>query len=514
MSEIKAIDKQSVHRICSGQVVVSMAIAGKELIENSLDAGALTIEIRLKEYGLDVIEVTDNGVGVEPSQYRALTLKHYTSKLSEFADLASIATFGFRGEALSSLCALSDVEISTRTKDQDAGSFLVYNANGEITSQEPCARECGTTVSLKNLFSHWPVRFKEIQKNLKREYGKLITLIQAYCLVRPDVRFTVYNQVGTGNKTAVLSTGGNKALRDNIIAVFGVKQVQTIQPFVQKITGSEDIKLEGFVSKPDLGAGRSTGDRQYLSINKRPCDLPKVIKAINEIYHQYNRHQYPFVILDITLPQQTCDVNITPDKRSVLLHEESVLIDLVKASLLELYEPSKGSFVMASSAISFARKVDLSEEKKKNSKGGTNATVSDLATTLSPDASMTSSSSRTSSSKRKSEEMLTATEDCRYGTDGVPTEGCRYGTDGVLDTAEVHLLDEDMAARCVDREGQEMSSSLLTDDAEFSKHDDGFPGENGRKEEPAQILEGPFKKHQVDVTEKNCFELEVQCSRL
>ncbi|KNC74613.1 hypothetical protein SARC_12845, partial [Sphaeroforma arctica JP610] len=106
---IKAIDKQSVHRICSGQVVVSLAVAVKELIENAIDAGATLIEIKLKNYGLEVMEVSDNGLGVAPANYESLTLKHHTSKISDFDDLAVIESFGFRGEALSSLCALGKV---------------------------------------------------------------------------------------------------------------------------------------------------------------------------------------------------------------------------------------------------------------------------------------------------------------------------------------------------------------------------------------------------------------------
>lgn len=193
---IEAIDQESVHRICSGQVVLTLAIAVKELVENALDAGATTIgkggwsfwlgryasgrerslmplagwrvttptDIRLKDYGSDTIEVADNGSGVPPESYAGLALKYHTSKLREFADLDSVSTFGFRGEALSSLCALrwvvgalgesslevsltyalplhSDLSVQTRTEAQEAGTLIHYNHSGTIASQEPCARE-------------------------------------------------------------------------------------------------------------------------------------------------------------------------------------------------------------------------------------------------------------------------------------------------------------------------------------------------------------------------------------
>ena len=131
MSSILPIKRKDVHRIQSGQVIVDLATAVKELVENSLDAGGTHVEVRLKEYGLTSFEVTDDGSGVEPSNYEALTLKHHTSKLSDFSDLEKTSSFGFRGEALSSLCGLSDsVVITTRVKEQAIGAQLEYDRSG------------------------------------------------------------------------------------------------------------------------------------------------------------------------------------------------------------------------------------------------------------------------------------------------------------------------------------------------------------------------------------------------
>ncbi|XP_063670512.1 uncharacterized protein LOC107966625 isoform X2 [Pan troglodytes] len=165
---IKPIDRKSVHQICSGPVVLSLSTAVKELVENSLDAGATNIDLKLKDYGVDLIEVSDNGCGVEEENFEGLTLKHHTCKIQEFADLTEVETFGFQGEALSSLCALSDVTISTCLASVKVGTRLVFDHDGKIIQKTPYPHPRGTTVSVKQLFSTLPVRHKEFQRNIKK----------------------------------------------------------------------------------------------------------------------------------------------------------------------------------------------------------------------------------------------------------------------------------------------------------------------------------------------------------
>ncbi|XP_055203827.1 putative postmeiotic segregation increased 2-like protein 2 [Gorilla gorilla gorilla] len=165
---IKPIDRKSVHQICSGPVVLSLSTAVKELVENSLDAGATNIDLKLKDYGVDLIEVSDNGCGVEEENFEGLTLKHHTCKIQEFADLTEVETFGFQGEALSSLCALSDVTISTCHASEKVGTRLVFDHDGKIIQKTPYPHPRGTTVSVKQLFSTLPVRHKEFQRNIKK----------------------------------------------------------------------------------------------------------------------------------------------------------------------------------------------------------------------------------------------------------------------------------------------------------------------------------------------------------
>ncbi|XP_021562061.1 mismatch repair endonuclease PMS2 isoform X3 [Carlito syrichta] len=313
---IKPIDRKSVHQICSGQVVLSLSTAVKELVENSVDAGATNIDLRLKDYGADLIEVSDNGCGVEEENFEGLTLKHHTSKIQEFADLTQVETFGFRGEALSSLCALSDVTISTCHTSAKVGTRLVFDHNGKIIQKTPYPRPRGMTVSVQQLFYTLPVRHKEFQRNIKKEYAKMIQVLHAYCIISAGIRVSCTNQLGQGKRQPVLCTGGSSSMKENIGSVFGQKQLQSLIPFVQ-LPPSDSIceeyglscsdtlhnlfYISGFISQCAHGVGRSSTDRQFFFINRRPCDPAKVSRLVNEVYHTYNRHQYPFVVLNISV---------------------------------------------------------------------------------------------------------------------------------------------------------------------------------------------------------------------
>ncbi|KAM3833997.1 mismatch repair endonuclease PMS2-like [Diretmus argenteus] len=350
---IKAIDRHSVHQICSGQVVLTLATAVKELVENSIDAGATNVDVKLKENGTELVEVSDNGKGVEEANFEGLTLKHHTSKLKDFSDLIHVETFGFRGEALSSLCALSDLSVVTCHESAQVGTKLVFDHNGVLVQRTPHPRQQGTTVSLQQLFYTLPVRHKEFQRNIKKEYTKMIHVLQSYCIISTGVRITCSNQTAQGKRSPVLSTSGSQSMRDNIGAIFGPKQLPNLLPF-QQLSPTENVKedyglgdaelpknlfsITGFVSRGDHGVGRSATDRQFFYINNRPCDPSKVTKLVNEVYHMYNRHQYPFVALNIAVASECVDVNVTPDKRQIFLQEEKLLLAILKTSLIAMYE--------------------------------------------------------------------------------------------------------------------------------------------------------------------------------
>ncbi|CAJ1969067.1 unnamed protein product [Sphenostylis stenocarpa] len=346
---IKPIGKGIVHRICSGQVILDLSSAVKELVENSLDAGATSIEISLKDFGEQWFQVIDNGCGIAPNNFKLLALKHHTSKLAEFHDLQSLTTFGFRGEALSSLCALGNLTVETRTVSEPVATHLTFDNSGVLVTERKTARQIGTTVMVKKLFSNLPVRSKEFSRNIRREYGKLVSLLnlfvnemiyifQAYALIAKGVRFVCTNTTGKNVRSVVLKTQGSGSLKDNIITVLGMNTFNCLEPVTLSI--SDSCKVEGFLSKSGQGNGRNLGDKQYFFVNGRPVDIPKVSKLVNELYKGANSKQYPIAILNFTVPTRAYDVNVTPDKRKIFFSEESAILQALREGLLQIYSAS------------------------------------------------------------------------------------------------------------------------------------------------------------------------------
>uniref|UniRef100_A0A2N9EC26 Sm domain-containing protein n=1 Tax=Fagus sylvatica TaxID=28930 RepID=A0A2N9EC26_FAGSY len=339
---IKPINKGVVHRICSGQVILDLSSAVKELVENSLDAGATGIEIALKDFGEESFQVIDNGCGISPNNYKVLALKHHTSKLSDFPDLQSLTTFGFRGEALSSLCALGNLTVETRTKNEPVATHLTYDHSGLLVAEKKTARQIGTTVTVKKLFSNLPVRGKEFRRNIRKEYGKLISLLNAYALIAKGVRLVCTNTTGKNVKSVVLKTQGTGSLKDNIITVFGMNIFNCLEPM--NICISDSCKVDGFLSRSGQGSGRNLGDRQFFFVNGRPVDMPKVGKLVNELYKSANSRQYPIAIMDFTVPTRACDVNVTPDKRKIFFSDESSILSALREGLQKIYSPSNACY--------------------------------------------------------------------------------------------------------------------------------------------------------------------------
>ncbi|XP_022689401.1 mismatch repair endonuclease PMS2-like [Varroa jacobsoni] len=353
---ISKLDSWSVHRICSGQVVISLAVAVKELVENALDAGAKEVIVRTREFGSKSIEVQDNGEGILPENYDSLCLKHFTSKLRKFSDLESIATFGFRGEALSSLCALGQVSVVTKHTSKEVGASLRYNNEGVLEESKPCARETGSTICVENIFSSLPVRHKQFMTALKKEFTKMVHFISGYALIARGVSLSVVNFDDKGRRNEVLKKRAHITYKDNIVDVFGYKEasklveyepvslpldVKILEEFRLTKVGIEyfeEVCIEGFISSCMHGKGRSTADRQFFFVNSRPCDHAKLTKLVNQVYHQYNITQQPFIMLNVLTPQALVDVNLTPDKRTLLLHRENVMLAMIKASLAAMFD--------------------------------------------------------------------------------------------------------------------------------------------------------------------------------
>ena len=224
MATVKALEGRTIHQIQSGQVIVDLCSVVKELVENSLDAEATAIEVRFRNNGLDSIEVQDNGIGIASENYETIALKHYTSKLSDYDDLSSLQTFGFRGEALSSLCALSKFHITTARADEaPKGTRLDFETSGKLKGTQVIASQKGITVTVEDLFRNLPVRRRELEKNIKREYGKVLGVLQAYACISTQARISVSNVMAKGKKALVFATKSSQSTRENIANVFGAK---------------------------------------------------------------------------------------------------------------------------------------------------------------------------------------------------------------------------------------------------------------------------------------------------
>ncbi|KAI0049102.1 DNA mismatch repair protein MutL [Auriscalpium vulgare] len=366
--QVKAIDAQSVHRITSGQVVIDLQTAVKELVENSLDAKATNIEVRFKEYGLRSIEVIDNGTGIAPQNYDSVGLKHHTSKLASFEDLTSVMTFGFRGEAISSLCALTEsVTVTTAIAGAKFGTVLELDKDGSVRSRSgKVARQRGTTVSVTELFKPLPVRRKELERNAKREFGKALHLLNAYALVpctkeNQGVVFTVTN-VTQGRKAVQLRTDGTMSLAASVSSLWGPKTMENLVDLDltfdvvteasvlrrrgpdSNVAASNTIHVKGLISKFTVGGGRTGTDRQFFFINGRPCNPTKVQKAFNEVYRTFNMNQSPFIVADFVIPSDSCDINVSPDKRTILIHSESNLVEALKHALAKAFSSAPSTF--------------------------------------------------------------------------------------------------------------------------------------------------------------------------
>ncbi|KAK1518951.1 DNA mismatch repair protein MutL [Colletotrichum costaricense] len=369
MATIKPIEGRTIHQIQSGQVIVDLCSVVKELVENSIDAGATSIDVRFKNQGLDSIEVQDNGEGVSPDNYESIALKHYTSKLATYSDLATLKTFGFRGEALSSLCALSQFSIVTcMAQDVPKGARLEFESSGKLKEAHVVAAQKGTNVIVGNLFHNLPVRRRELQRNVKREWNKVIALLNQYACIQTGVKFSVSQQPTKGKRIILFSTKGNPTTRENLVNIFGAKTMTvlvkldlslqfepTARPGLKSTNQDEKtstkVQVQGYVSRPAHGEGRQTPDRQMFFVNGRPCGLPQFAKVFNEVYRAYNASQSPFILADIQLDTHLYDVNVSPDKRTIMLHDQNRMLENMKEALSSLFESQDYSIPSAQQPI-------------------------------------------------------------------------------------------------------------------------------------------------------------------
>ena len=328
MAKIQLLDQKTIDNIAAGEVIERPASVVKELVENAVDAKANAVTVEIKDGGMTLIRVTDNGIGIPKDQVKTAFLRHATSKIRSVEDLLSVSSLGFRGEALSSISAVAQVELVTKTAESFSGvSYKIYG--GEEEAFEDMGAPDGTTFLVKNLFYNTPARRKFL-KSATTEAGYVEQMMVHIALSHPEISFKFIHN----NKNKIY-TSGNGKVKDIIYHIYGRDVAGALIPLEAQ---NEDVKVTGFVAKPYV----SRGNRNYESyfINGRYIKSSIIYKAIEEGYRTFTmKHRYPFVCLDFKIDQELLDVNVHPTKMEIRFRNGreiyELVVDAVRAALLQ-----------------------------------------------------------------------------------------------------------------------------------------------------------------------------------
>ncbi|CAH3164518.1 unnamed protein product [Porites evermanni] len=338
------LPSSTVRLIASSQVITSVSSAVKELIENSLDAGATSIEVKLDGWGLERIEVRDNGCGIKPEDAPFVGQPHYTSKISNDDDLKFLQTYGFRGEALGSLASVSNVSVLTKTESDEVGMLYTLQRDGKIEATQPKPTVTGTTVVASNLFKNLPVRkqFSSNNKKCKEELKRVEDLVIAYALVHPSLRISLRH-----NKTVIWQKSKVSNHKTALLSVFGTALLAQMGTIEFHDESQCNIRVLGYLPKPGSDSeltGRAVNDRCFVFFNGRPVNMKQISQVIKQYYNSHTTgtaNRYPVAFLDITVPPDGLDVNLEPNKTSVLLTNKEEVMTLLTNLLEEFYSDEK-----------------------------------------------------------------------------------------------------------------------------------------------------------------------------
>ena len=316
--EIHFLSDDCIDQIAAGEVIERPASVVKELVENSLDAGARRISVRLEEGGKELIRVSDDGCGISPSGIGICALRHTTSKISSAAELFGLRTNGFRGEALASIAAVSRMTIESRVEEAEAGARLVL-VPGEEPRRSECARERGTTVEVESLFCNAPVRAKFLS-GAPAETSRILDVLQRLALANPDVAF----RLSQGGRDLLLARPGTPELR--VKEILDPELARNLLPVDREEDG---VRVAGFVGNEETLRARRV--HQYLFVDRRPVWNAALFKAIAQ--GTAALHGNPAAVLFFSLPAEDVDVNVHPAKREVRFARESRLFEITVRAL-------------------------------------------------------------------------------------------------------------------------------------------------------------------------------------
>lgn len=376
-SPIQTMSPECARNVRMGQAILDAASVIKELVENSLDAGATRIEVRVRgKAGTGSISVSDNGSGVDAASRKQLCRAHSTSKICSFEALDNVDTYGFRGEALSAIASLADsVCITTRTCADSVGAQLVFDTKGDLIKSGPAPRPAGTTVVVAGLFARLPVRRLDAQRHSTRDVSRCVSVVNMYALIATSTRF----ELRVENEVRVLADVRGGASQDTdarlsarIRSILGRSQAEYMTSCSAMLTmespvagreaaatthGNEQnkertVRLLGFVSKANHGGvgggGRLSGSLQFIYLNGRPVDMPRLTRAVNEAYRKscLTSTASPAFVLALELDNERgVDVNLAPDKRTVAFGCEDRLIEAVRDHLDALWSPQGAKMI-------------------------------------------------------------------------------------------------------------------------------------------------------------------------
>ena len=326
MANINVLDKKVYNRIAAGEVVERPYSVVKELVENSIDAGATEITVSIYNGGKTAIEVSDNGSGIDKFNLKKALMPHATSKILNSEDLDSISTLGFRGEALPSIASVSKIEILSKVSGQDIG-YAITSVGGEESEVEECPCNNGTFITVSNLFFNTPARLKFLKSD-KSEENEVTDMMARLVLANPEISF----KYCADGETIIESFGDG--VEDSLISVYGLDAVKNSFKISNYLHG---VKIEGYIGKHNYTKPNRT--YQTTILNGRYVVNSTIQSAVHNAYSSYlMKRRYPFYVLYVTMPKEVVDVNVTPNKSDVRFLDNSIVYGAIYSTISKVLD--------------------------------------------------------------------------------------------------------------------------------------------------------------------------------
>ena len=360
MGRINVLQPKVFNMLAAGEVVENPASVVKELVENSLDAGATEIDITVEQGGIRKIQVSDNGIGILKEDLRTAFVPHATSKINDINDLDSLSTLGFRGEALASIASVSEITMASASKAQGNASKITLSG-GIVTGESPDSRNQGTIITVENLFFNTPARLKFLKKPAN-ELRQIVDIVRILVLSNPEVSFTLNNEEGE------ILHHESGSLADAICAVYGAKTVDKLLEIKDNYDGT--IKVNGFISSCDFTKPNRT--YQTVIINGRAVTDITIQTAVEKAYGDYlMKRAYPMFVLDVLMPFDEVDVNVHPRKSEVRFYDKQKIFGAVYHAVQDTINASIGKSTVgfdlskqANSSLSISTESDTANLNK------------------------------------------------------------------------------------------------------------------------------------------------------